>query len=60
MKNKEINQNSTKFLLKRLIRKYVKKHYFKLFLALFCMVIVSASTAIHAWIMQPVLDEIFL
>ena len=60
MKNKEINQNSTKFLLKRLIKKYVKKHYFKLFLALFCMVIVSASTAIHAWIMQPVLDEIFL
>ena len=60
MKNKEINQNSTKFLLKRLIKKYVKKHYFKLFLALFCMIIVSASTAIHAWIMQPVLDEIFL
>jgi len=60
MKNKEINQNSTKFLLNRLIKKYVKKHYFKLLLAFLCMVIVSASTAIHAWIMQPVLDEIFL
>ena len=60
MKNKEINQSSTKVLLKRLVKKYVKKHYFKLFLALVCMVIVSASTAIHAWIMQPVLDEIFL
>ena len=56
--NKEID--STKFLLKRLIKNYIKKHYTKLFFALFCMVVVSASTAIHAWIMQPVLDDIFL
>ena len=56
--NKEIS--STKFLLKRLVKNYIKKHYTKLFFALFCMVVVSASTAIHAWIMQPVLDDIFL
>ena len=55
-----IDVNSTKYLLKRLINNYVKKHYKKLFFALLCMVIVSATTAIHAWMMQPVLDDIFL
>ena len=59
-KNSGIDVNSTKYLLKRLINNYVKKHYKKLFFALLCMVIVSATTAIHAWMMQPVLDDIFL
>ena len=59
-KDPGIDVNSTKYLLKRLINNYVKKHYKKLFFALLCMVIVSATTAIHAWMMQPVLDDIFL
>lgn len=59
-KNTDKGISSTKFLLKRLVKNYIKKHYTKLFFALFCMVVVSASTAIHAWIMQPVLDDIFL
>lgn len=59
-KNTNKGISSTKFLLKRLVKNYIKKHYTKLFFALFCMVVVSASTAIHAWIMQPVLDDIFL
>lgn len=56
----ETRQRSTKSLLKRLIKNYVKKHYRKLFFAIICMIIVSSSTAIHAWMMQPVLDDIFL
>ena len=59
-KKPEIDDGSTKYLLKRLINNYVKKHYKKLFFALLCMVVVSATTAIHAWMMQPVLDDIFL
>ena len=47
-------------LLKRLFSNYVKKHQFKLIISIFCMVIVAASTAINAWMMQPVLDEIFI
>ena len=47
-------------LLKRLFSNYVKKHQFKLTISIFCMVIVAASTAINAWMMQPVLDEIFI
>jgi len=52
--------NSTRKLIDRLFGDYIKKHYTKLFLSLICMVIVSAATAINAWMMQPVLDDIFI
>ena len=50
----------TKVLVSRIIKEYVKKHLSILLIALFCMVIVSATTAINAWMMQPVLDDIFI
>ena len=56
MKN---NKNTSK-LLKRLFSDYVKKHYSKLIISIFCMIIVAAATALNAWMMQPVLDEIFI
>ena len=47
-------------LLKRLFANYVLKHRLKLIISIFCMVVVAATTAINAWMMQPVLDEIFI
>lgn len=47
-------------LLKRLLKEYVLKHKRKLILATACMLLVAGSTAANAWIMQPVLDEIFV
>ena len=58
-KNKP-SKGTTKYLLKRLVRNYVKKHLSKLLLAFFCMIIVASATAVNAWMMQPVLDDIFL
>lgn len=58
--NKKPSKETTKYLLKRLVSNYVKKHFSKLFLAFLCMVIVASATAINAWMMQPVLDDIFL
>ena len=58
--NNKPSKETTKHLLKRLVRNYVKKHFSKLFLAFLCMVIVASATAINAWMMQPVLDDIFL
>ncbi len=55
-----MKHNTTEKLLKRLVQNYVAKHKLKLIIALLCMIVVSASTAIHAWMMQPVLDDIFL
>ncbi len=54
------SNNTTKFIIKRLFNQYIKKHYVKLLLSMFCMIIVSATTATNAWLMQPVLDDIFI
>ena len=56
-----MNENfSTKKILKRLFNTYVKKHYIKIFISIVCMVLVAAATATNAWLMQPVLDDIFI
>ena len=56
-----MNQNnSTRNLLLRIFNNYIRKHSQKIFIAVICMIIVSATTAINAWMMQPVLDDIFL
>ena len=54
------SQVSTKQILKRLFNTYVKKHYLKIFISIICMVVVAAATATNAWLMQPVLDDIFI
>ena len=47
-------------LVKRLIKEHVRPYFGKMFLAAICMAVVAASTATNAWLMQPVLDEVFL
>lgn len=47
-------------LLKRLAKHYIFPHKKVLAKAIFCMVLVAATTAINAWLMQPVIDGIFL
>ncbi len=53
-------QVTTKQILNRLFNSYVKKHYLKIFISIICMIIVAAATATNAWLMQPVLDDIFI
>ena len=56
-----MNQNnSTAKIVQRLFNEYIKKHTFKLIISVFCMTLVAAATAINAWMMQPVLDDIFI
>ena len=47
-------------LVKRLIKEHVRPYFGKMFIAAICMAIVAATTATNAWLMQPVLDEVFL
>lgn len=51
--------HTTMALLSRLLREYVRPHKGKLLLAILCMVVAAATTALNAWMLQPVLDEIF-
>ena len=54
--------DKTKFSIKlyRRLMGYARPHYPKLFAAMGCMVVVSVTTGATAWIVQPVLDKIFL
>ncbi|MCH2546948.1 MAG: ATP-binding cassette domain-containing protein [Alphaproteobacteria bacterium] len=52
--------NTTLPLLKRLVRQYIFPHKAVLIKAIICMVLVAATTAANAWLLQPVIDGIFL
>ena len=47
-------------LVKRLIKEHVRPYFGKMSLAALCMALVAAATAAYDWLMQPVLDEVFL
>ena len=50
---------STRYLLNRLVRDEVRPHVRRLALAAGCMVVVAATTAAYAYMMEPVLNEVF-
>jgi subfamily B ATP-binding cassette protein MsbA len=51
---------SSKILLRRLLHGYVLRYRKVLLLGMGCMVIMAATTAANAYMMQPVLDDIFV
>ena len=55
----EAHPSSTRVLLKRLIREHVRPHLPRLGMAMLLMVIVASSTAALAYLMEPVMDDVF-
>lgn len=53
-------QDSSSILLKRLLKDFIKPYIPKLILASIAMVIVASSNALHAWLVKPALDDIFV
>ncbi len=49
-----------KAILKRLFKEYVKKHIKKIFIALIMSIVVAASTAGIAWLLDPAVKKIFI
>ena len=47
-------------LIGRLVREFIWRHWLKILLAFVCMGIAGGSTALRAWLMEPVLDKIFI
>src|SRR5438105_11046640 len=47
-------------LVRRLARDFIRRHAGSIALAFFCMGIAAGSTALRAWLMEPVLDRIFI
>ncbi|MEQ1705824.1 MAG: ABC transporter ATP-binding protein [Rickettsiales bacterium] len=53
-------QHTGKEIIQRLLREHIAPYRGKLFLAMFCMVVVASCTALNAWMIQPALDQIFI
>lgn len=51
---------STRLLLARLVRDHVRPYVARLLLAVLCMTLAAGATAALAYLMEPVLDEIFI
>src|SRR5258708_18048141 len=51
---------SSTVLMQRLLREQVRPHLGRLLLAALLMAVLAAATAGNAWIMQPVLDQVFI
>jgi ATP-binding cassette, subfamily B, bacterial MsbA len=47
-------------LVRRLVRDFIGRHAGKIALAFLCMGVAAGSTALRAWLMEPVLDRIFI
>ncbi|HLY44442.1 MAG TPA: ABC transporter transmembrane domain-containing protein [Stellaceae bacterium] len=47
-------------LVRRLVHEFIGRHARSIALAFVCMAIGGGSTALRAWLMQPVLDRIFI
>jgi subfamily B ATP-binding cassette protein MsbA len=47
-------------LVHRLVRDFVRRHTGKIAVAFICMGLAAGSTAVRAWLMQPVLDRVFV
>ena len=51
---------TSKEMMKRLLVEYIAPHKMKMALAIVCMVLAALMTATNAWMMQPMLDKVFL
>ena len=52
-------EQSSRYLITRLLKEFVAPHKGKIAFAVCCMIVVACATAIHAWLIQPALDDIF-
>jgi subfamily B ATP-binding cassette protein MsbA len=47
-------------LIHRLLTSYLRPHARRMWIAAACMMVVAIAGALNAWLLQPVLDEVFL
>ena len=56
----EVRPASTRDLVLRLVREHVRPHLPRLLLAVLCMAVAAGGTAALAYLMEPVLDDVFI
>ena len=58
--DKPIDYKNNFYLAKRLFKTYVAPYKFRFFLSIILMFIVAGTTAAHAYLVKPALDEVFV
>lgn len=53
-------RSTSRYLIRRLVRDHVSRYWRGIAFAISCMIITAGATAANAWMMQPVLDDIFV
>jgi ATP-binding cassette, subfamily B, bacterial MsbA len=56
----DYQHQSTGILMGRLGRAYIRPYVGQIFLAIFFMVIVAAAQGMSAWLMKPIIDDVFI
>jgi len=59
-KKKLPQDNSTPALMRRLWRENIRHYFGWILLAVFCMALMAGATAFSAWLMEPVVNEVFV
>ena len=54
-----INYSGTSYLVKRVFVEFVLPHYKGFLLGILLMLVIAFTTSLHAWLVQPALDEVF-
>ena len=54
------NEHTSRVIIKRILREHIAPYKRKLFMAMGCMVVVASCTALNAWMIKPVMDQIFI
>lgn len=57
---KEINYASNIYLVTRLIKEYILPHMKMFMLSIALMILIAGTTSLHAWLVKPALDEVFV
>jgi subfamily B ATP-binding cassette protein MsbA len=57
---KEINYASNVYLVTRLTKEYILPHLKMFGLSVALMLVIAGTTSIHAWLVKPALDEVFV
>ena len=55
-----LDDQSTRGLLRRLLARHIRPHWRRIAGAIACMALAAAATAANAWLMEPVLDKVFV
>ncbi len=60
MNDTTAKHHSTRAIVGRLLREHIRSYIPQMLLAVVFMALVAATTAAYAWLVQPILDEIFI